>query len=157
LQLEEAEPPAVLYHGTGEGTTPAIEREGLRKMSRHHVHLSADVPTARKVGARHGRPVVFAVDAAALHAAGVTFFRSANGVWLVGGVPPEYLRRLTEACPPPPAAPSSLPCPPPPRRKARHDPSPPTLPGARLQRRARRRRPTGAEGAAHLHPHPGGP
>jgi putative RNA 2'-phosphotransferase len=93
LQLEEAEPPAVLFHGTGMGTVEPIERDGLRKMNRHHVHLSADVPTARKVGARHGRPVVFAVDAAALRAAGATFYRSANGVWLVDEVPPRFLRR----------------------------------------------------------------
>jgi putative RNA 2'-phosphotransferase len=44
------------------------------------------------VGARHGRPVVFEVDAAAMRAAGYAFFRSANGVWLVDEVPPQYLR-----------------------------------------------------------------
>ena len=71
---------------------PAILREGLRKMKRHHVHLSPDVPTAITIGSRHGRPVVFAIDAA-MHAAGFTFYRSATGVWLVGHVPPEYLRQ----------------------------------------------------------------
>lgn len=94
LQLEPAEPPAVLYHGTGAGAAASIERTGLRKMRRHHVHLSSDVPTARRVGARHGRPVVFAVEAAAMRAAGHVFFRSANGVWLVDAVPPTYLRRV---------------------------------------------------------------
>jgi hypothetical protein len=58
LDLEESEPPAVLYHGTGERLAGAIAREGLRRMRRHHVHLSPDVPTARAVGARHGRPVL---------------------------------------------------------------------------------------------------
>jgi putative RNA 2'-phosphotransferase len=93
LRLESVEPPALLYHGTGGRTALAIEREGLRKMRRHHVHLSADPETARRVGARHGRPVVFEVDAAAMRAAGYRFFRSANGVWLVDAVPPRYLRR----------------------------------------------------------------
>jgi putative RNA 2'-phosphotransferase len=93
LQLEPAEPPDVLYHGTGHGSAGAVEAEGLRKMRRHHVHLSGDVPTAQKVGARHGRPVVFAVDAAGMRRAGFTFYRSANGVWLVDEVPAEYLRR----------------------------------------------------------------
>src|SRR5262245_22151790 len=56
LQLAPAEPPTVLFHGTGEHSLPAIMIEGLRKMARHHVHLSADVETATRVGARHGRP-----------------------------------------------------------------------------------------------------
>jgi putative RNA 2'-phosphotransferase len=94
LGLEPATPPAVLYHGTGAGTAAAIERAGLQKMRRHHVHLSTDVATARMVGARHGMPVVFEVDAAAMARDGHTFYRSANGVWLVNSVPPQYLRRL---------------------------------------------------------------
>ena len=94
LQLEPVEPPAVLYHGTGHGAAETITREGLRRMARHHVHLSSDRETARIVGARHGRPVVFAVDTAAMCAAGHLFYRSDNGVWLVGHVPPAYLRRL---------------------------------------------------------------
>ena len=91
LQLEPMEPPPLLYHGTGAGAVPAIQREGLRKMTRHHVHLSPDIPTAITVGKRHGRPVVFAVDAAAMHAAGYTFYRTANGVWLTDSVSPGYL------------------------------------------------------------------
>lgn len=92
LQLVPATPPAVLYHGTGHQTADAIRREGLRKMNRHHVHLSADVETAHVVGARHGRPIVFLVDAHAMHQNGHPFFRSDNGVWLVDDVPPAYLR-----------------------------------------------------------------
>ncbi|MCA1990957.1 MAG: RNA 2'-phosphotransferase [Coleofasciculus sp. S288] len=91
LQLEPMIPPDVLYHGTGHGAVKAILSEGLCKMSRHHVHLSTDVATAQKVGARHGRPVVFAIDALAMHEAGYTFYCSENGVWLVEQVPPEYL------------------------------------------------------------------
>ena len=94
LQLQPAEPPAVLYHGTGAGSASAIRREGLRKMRRHHVHLSADLQNAQRVGARHGEPVVFAVDAAAMRRAGHVFYRSANGVWLTDRVPPEFLRPL---------------------------------------------------------------
>jgi putative RNA 2'-phosphotransferase len=94
LQLEPATPPPLLYHGTAEAKVEAIRRDGLYKMARHHVHLSIDVPTARKVGGRHGRPVVFEVDAAAMHRAGHTFYVSANGVWLTDRVPPEYLEPL---------------------------------------------------------------
>ena len=94
LELEPVQPPAVLYHGTGYSAAETITREGLRRMGRHHVHLSSDRETARVVGARHGRPVVFAVDAAAMRAAGHLFYRSDNGVWLVDHVPPGYLRQL---------------------------------------------------------------
>ena len=93
LQLEPAVPPDMLYHGTGEGAVEAIIQMGLCKMSRHHVHLSSDMITARTVGARHGHPVVFALDAPAMHRAGYTFYCSANRVWLVDHVPPEYLRQ----------------------------------------------------------------
>ena len=94
LQLAPAEPPAVLYHGTAPAALVTIRREGLHKMSRHHVHLTADKATARRVGQRRGRPVLLAVDAAALHAAGGEFYRSGNGVWLTEAVPPHYLREL---------------------------------------------------------------
>ena len=94
LQLERREPPPVLYHGTGERSAEAIAAGGLLRMGRHHVHLSPDAETARRVGARHGRPVVFVVDAARMAAVGHEFYLSANGVWLADSVPAEYLRRL---------------------------------------------------------------
>jgi len=94
LQLEEVEPPAELFHGTTHRNRDAILREGLTKMARHHVHLSADTATALKVGSRHGKPVVLLVDAAKMRADGHVFFRSNNGVWLVDRVPPQYLRVL---------------------------------------------------------------
>lgn len=92
LQLEPAEPPAELYHGTPERNLEAVLRDGLFKMARHHVHLSPDTPTATKVGARRGKPVILVVDAAAMRADGHMFYRSANGVWLVEHVPARYLR-----------------------------------------------------------------
>jgi putative RNA 2'-phosphotransferase len=94
LQLEPATAPDVLYHGTAEKSAAQILSEGLRKMARHHVHLSADVATALKVGARHGKAVVLIVDAASMAGEGHTFYRSANGVWLVDSVPPRFLRTL---------------------------------------------------------------
>jgi putative RNA 2'-phosphotransferase len=94
LQLAPAEPPAVLYHGTAPAALPAIRAAGLQKMSRHHVHLTTDEATARRVGQRRGRPVLLAVDAAGLHAAGGVFYRSGNGVWLTEAVPPQYVREL---------------------------------------------------------------
>jgi putative RNA 2'-phosphotransferase len=86
-------PPPLLFHGTVERNLPAIRAEGLRPGNRHAVHLSPDAGTARRVGARRGRPVVLRVDAAAMAADGAVFTRSANGVWLVDAVPPRYLDR----------------------------------------------------------------
>ncbi|WP_426061980.1 RNA 2'-phosphotransferase [Hymenobacter sp. B1770] len=94
LQLKPTTPPAVLYHGTAPAALPAIRREGLQKMKRHHVHLSPDVETARRVGARRGKPVILTVDAQRLHEAGGIFYQSGNGVWLVEQVLPEFLREL---------------------------------------------------------------
>lgn len=94
LGLVPTVPPAELYHGTVPAALPAIRRAGLSKMQRHHVHLSPDIETARRVGNRRGSTVLFAVDAAALHAAGHAFYVSGNGVWLTEHVPPEYLREL---------------------------------------------------------------
>lgn len=94
LELEPAEPPVVLYHGTGAQNEEAIQQRGLLKMRRHHVHLSSDTETAIKVGARHGTPIVFAVDTTRMQQDGFAFFVSANGVWLVDAVPPAYLTRI---------------------------------------------------------------
>jgi putative RNA 2'-phosphotransferase len=92
LQLEPRTPPDVLYHGTAASALATIRRDGLKRMSRHHVHLSTTTPTAKSVGARHGKPAILVIDAAGMHAAGIPFYCSDNGVWLVDEVPPEYLR-----------------------------------------------------------------
>jgi putative RNA 2'-phosphotransferase len=91
LQLQAQIPPAQLYHGTGEQFVNSIQKQGLQKMSRHHVHLSVDINTAIKVGQRKGKPVIFIIDAAKMYQDGYQFYRSDNGVWLVDFVPPEYL------------------------------------------------------------------
>lgn len=92
VELEKAAPSENLYHGTGEKSVASINKQGLLPCGRLYVHLSPDIPTARTVGARHGRPVVYAIDAARMSSDGFDFFRSANGVWLTKRVPPEYLR-----------------------------------------------------------------
>jgi putative RNA 2'-phosphotransferase len=91
LDLPLVAPPAVLYHGTPTRNVEAILREGLDRRRRHHVHLSPDVATAERVGARRGAATVLVVDAARMHADGHVFRVSTNGVWLVDAVPPAYL------------------------------------------------------------------
>jgi putative RNA 2'-phosphotransferase len=94
LRLEVREPPGVLFHGTVEPFLVSIMADGLKRGKRHHVHLSRDVETARKVGARRGKPVILRVDAGKMHGAGYRFFLSANGVWLTDSVPPAFLARV---------------------------------------------------------------
>lgn len=91
LDLPVTAPPARLFHGTVAEFLPSIREKGLVKGSRHHVHMSADVETAKKVGGRRGKPVILAVRAEEMVAAGHVFYRSANGVWLTDHVPPPFL------------------------------------------------------------------
>ncbi|MFG1779743.1 RNA 2'-phosphotransferase [Micromonospora sp. NPDC049051] len=92
LGLAPSPPPARLYHGTSRLVLDSIRATGLHRAGRHHVHLSPDEATARRVGARRaGELVVLTVDAAAMARDGHTFYRSANGVWLTDAVPARYL------------------------------------------------------------------
>lgn len=91
LGLVPVMPPPFLYHGTGEQSVDVIRADGLKKMSRDHVHLSYDVGTALKVGKRHGKPVVLVVRAGDHHAEGGVYYQSENGVWLTESVPVKYL------------------------------------------------------------------
>ena len=87
-------PPGLLYHGTASWYLTSILAKGLVRGDRHHVHLSADVDTARKVGARHGFPVVFSIDTENMLSLGHRFYIADNGVWLTDEVPPEFLITL---------------------------------------------------------------
>ena len=93
VELEKKTPPAVLYHGTGEKYTASIDEQGLIPKGRLYVHLSSDPETAKKVGSRHGRPVIYTVDCAAMTEDGYEFCLSANKVWLTKNVPAKYLRK----------------------------------------------------------------
>jgi putative RNA 2'-phosphotransferase len=94
LDWPKAAPPALLYHGTVERFLAAILAEGLKPMARHHVHLSADIETASRVGQRRGKPVILGVDAQRMDAEGHVFWLTGNGVWLAETVPAVFLRRL---------------------------------------------------------------
>jgi len=91
LDWKEAIPPDRLYHGTATHALASIRAEGLRKGTRHHVHLSLDAATARRVGARHGRPAVLVIRAKEMREQGYRFFVSSNGIWLTEEVPPDFI------------------------------------------------------------------
>jgi len=91
LDYVAKEPPEYLYHGTVAKFMDAIIANGLQKMNRHHVHLSEERDTAIAVGARRGKPVILTIRSGEMYRDGMTFFQSANGVWLTDTVSPKYL------------------------------------------------------------------
>ena len=93
VELEEKTPPEILWHGTGEKYVASIDVQGLLPKSRLYVHLSSDRETAKKVGSRHGRPVIYEIDCRQMAADGYHFFESANHVWLTKEVPVRYLKK----------------------------------------------------------------
>ncbi|HKK79355.1 MAG TPA: RNA 2'-phosphotransferase [Phaeodactylibacter sp.] len=92
LGYEAMQPPETLYHGTATRFLDRIFEVGLQKQQRHHVHLSPDVETASKVGARHGKLAILSIDANRMADDGHIFYRSANGVWLTDKVPVKYFQ-----------------------------------------------------------------
>lgn len=97
VELAEAVPPVVLYHGTPKENLPSILDKGICKMSRNHVHLSDTIKTASNVGARRGKAfIVITVNAKQMHEDGYTFFLSRNGVWLTNSVPAQYIANSVE-------------------------------------------------------------
>lgn len=92
MEFEPVEPPKLLYHGTAEKNIISIQKSGIQKRNRQHVHLSPDLKTAEIVGRRHGKPVIFIVDSKAMFEKGFDFFLSENGVWLTDEVPSDFLK-----------------------------------------------------------------
>lgn len=93
VELEEHQPPEILWHGTDKKFVDAINEQGLIPKSRLYVHLSKDPETARQVGARHGESVLYKVSAGQMFRDGYKFYLSKNGVWLTKEVPVKYLER----------------------------------------------------------------
>jgi len=91
LELEPKKPPRILYHGTVGEFIDSIKSQGLQKRSRQHVHLSAEINTAIKVGSRRGKPIILSVHAEKMYKEGFAFFQSKNGVWLTNKVPFEFV------------------------------------------------------------------
>jgi putative RNA 2'-phosphotransferase len=91
LQYAPQVPPEILYHGTATRFVDSIRQNGLMRMERHDVHLSAETKVTMQVGGRHGKPVLLTIRAGEMHRAGHVFRRSTNGVWLVKRVPKEFI------------------------------------------------------------------
>jgi len=92
LHKQQAVPPALLFHGTAPKTAEIVSSEGLKPMGRQYVHLSSDIETATKVGARKANtPVILQVDAATASAAGIRFYEGNDRVWLADEIPLDYI------------------------------------------------------------------
>lgn len=91
LGYTPTQPPEFLYHGTATRFLESIHEQGINKGSRHHVHLSKDIPTAKSVGGRHGVPVILTIKAQAMFEDGYKFFVSVNNVWLTESIPVQYI------------------------------------------------------------------
>ena len=91
LELVPQQPPAILFHGTAERNLELILSSGLKKMQRHHVHLTESTETAKKVGVRYGKPVLLKIKTEPMRRDGFDFYKSENNVWLVDEVPAQYI------------------------------------------------------------------
>lgn len=91
VNLTEAIPPSVLYHGTSTKALESIYKQGIVKGDRLYVHLSKDEETALKVGSRHGTPYVLKIDTEQMIKDGLKFYISNNGVWLTEYVNSKYI------------------------------------------------------------------
>ena len=91
LQYPPQTPPEILCHGTATRFLDGIRQHGLQRMERHDVHLSSETKITLQVGGRHGKPALLTIRAGELHRAGFIFRCSANGVWLVDHVPPQFI------------------------------------------------------------------
>lgn len=70
-----------------------IDQNGLIPKSRLYVHLSKDVETAKAVGKRHGKEVVYSINSEQMYKDGYKFYLSKNGVWLTKRVPVKYVMK----------------------------------------------------------------
>lgn len=92
LGLEPTTPPMILYHGTAEKYLENIMKDGLKPQKRNYVHLSETIDMAMQVGARHGKPIVLAIDTEVMISVGNKFYKAQNGVWLTGDILPKFLK-----------------------------------------------------------------
>jgi putative RNA 2'-phosphotransferase len=97
VDLTPVPPPQYLYHGTTLSAWENIKAgKAIKKMNRHHVHLSPDIETARAVGSRRsGQTVILKIEALVMASKGFTFYCSENGVWHVDEVPLIFVKEVT--------------------------------------------------------------
>lgn len=96
LGLKPINPPHKLYHGTALRNLTSIQKNGLIKGTRQHVHLTDNKETAEAVGKRHIKDsdilIVLIIDAKLMHFDNYKIYLSDNGVYLTDHVPSDYIK-----------------------------------------------------------------
>jgi putative RNA 2'-phosphotransferase len=95
--FKQLSPPDILYHGTSVDNAKKIQKDGLKKMRRNHVHMSDNIDTAKSVGMRYAKYRnklrIYEIDAKLMNSKGYKFYLSDNGVWLTDNVPFNFLNK----------------------------------------------------------------
>lgn len=95
--LEVRTPPEYLYHGTTTEALQDIMKSGaILKMSRHAVHMQANINKAWQSAERRKNktPVVLKIAAGRMSQNHFVFSISENGVWFCERVPTEYIEEF---------------------------------------------------------------
>lgn len=96
-ELEVRTPPEYLYHGTTTDALQDIMKSGaILRMSRHAVHMQADISKAWQSAERRKNktPVVLKIAAGKMSKTGTEFSISENGVWFCERIPTEYIENF---------------------------------------------------------------
>lgn len=96
-ELEVRTPPEYLYHGTTTEALQDIMKSGaILKMSRHAVHMQADINKAWQSAERRKSktPVVLKIAAGNMSKDGIEFSISENEVWFCDHIPTEYIKEF---------------------------------------------------------------
>lgn len=94
VELEVKTPPDILYHGTATKYEENINSIGLKPKTRLYVHMTEDLEVAKITGMRHGKLIVYQIDAKKMNDDGILFYKSVNNVWLTKDVETKYLKRI---------------------------------------------------------------
>ncbi|ORY92572.1 putative tRNA 2'-phosphotransferase [Leucosporidium creatinivorum] len=103
LELKEvasAEEVPVMVHGTTYALWPVISKEGLKKMTRNHIHCAVGLSGDKAVtsGMRTTANLFIYLDVAAMLADSIKIYTSTNNVLLTSGVdgalPPKYFKQV---------------------------------------------------------------
>jgi inhibitor of KinA sporulation pathway (predicted exonuclease) len=93
----------ICLHGTYSNCVDSILQNGLNKMKRNNIHLIACFPSEEDTvisGMRNSADTIITIDVEKAMAAGIPFYRSANGVILspglgdTGCIPPEFISEV---------------------------------------------------------------